>query len=29
MFRTMIWMKHEKVVATTCAMNMVRGGIFM
>lgn len=28
-FRTMIWMKHEKVVATTWAMNMVRGGIFM
>ncbi len=27
--RTPIWIKHEKVVATTWAVNMVRGGIFM
>jgi hypothetical protein len=26
---TAIWMKQEKVVATTWHMNMVRGGIFM
>lgn len=26
---TTIWMKHEKVVATTCERNMVRGGIFI
>ena len=28
-FRTVIWMKHENVVATTWHMNIVRGGIFM